>query len=70
MSSEGSRSPPDLLGGTFCDFPDCNTRLDDRAEGYQIVGPDQLSILSANVYCSANCAKRALIREDPTDGRN
>lgn len=65
-----SQSTPDLLGGTFCDYGDCSTRLDERSEGYQVIPPGAGSALGADVYCSANCAKRALISEDETDGRN
>lgn len=56
--------------GTFCDHDECSTEIDHRNEAYQVVKPENLSVLTADVYCSAKCAKRALIQEDPADARS
>jgi len=60
-----------IARGTICDQTDCTTRIADEGDAYQLLPPGVRTTLNlgARVYCSANCAKRALIQEDETDER-
>lgn len=53
-----------LDNGVGCACSDCSERIDESGDGYQIVRPDDISILSADVFCSLGCAKLALQREE------
>jgi hypothetical protein len=61
---ESEASMPTSLRTTACDAADCGERIEDRAEAYEITRPGHLSSLGASSYCSLNCAKRALMREE------
>jgi hypothetical protein len=52
-----------------CDAVGCGRRIEDRSDAWQVIAPNAGSPVGADTYCSANCAKRALIREDDTDDR-
>ena len=67
MSSGSDR----LLGVTYCSNPECRERLDRGDDAmYRVQTPDDISMLGADVYCSARCVARGMVQEDGVDRVN
>ena len=61
----------DLLGVTYCSNPECRERLDvDDDDIYRVQTPDDISVLSADEYCSPRCVARGMAEEDGVDRVN
>ncbi|WP_273836199.1 hypothetical protein [Halococcus sp. PRR34] len=52
---------------SICDLQGCDEKIDTSDDSYQVVRPVDTSILSCDTFCSANCAKISLRREERGD---